>query len=305
MQTKQQIQKLLTSAGTSVSKRLGQHFLIDLNLMRLLIASANINSNDIVLEVGCGTGSLTQAIAEHAGKTIAVEFDRKLAEIAERQLTGKKNVQTINTDILENKNTINPTILCAIESARKKHSGKFLLVANLPYNTACPVILNLVAGPLVADAMYVTVQKEVASRMTATSGSKHYGTLSIFLTATGDVKTIRILKPTVFWPAPKVDSAMVSFIRDKRKASRIKNMELLSELVAFFMGHRRKTLIACTKLAHRKFVKANRFRSVSEINNWPEIFEQCSIDPHKRPEKLSPEDYIAVTNLCCEALNKI
>lgn len=294
MQTKRQIQQLLASAGVSASKRLGQHFLIDLNLMRLLIASANINTDDVVLEIGCGTGSLTQAIAEHAAKTIAVEFDSTLAKIAESQLADKNNVQLINTDILESKNTINPAVTKALELARNNHSDRLLLISNLPYNVACPVMLNLVAGPIVTDAMYVTVQKEVANRMTSTPGSKHYGTLSIFLAATGDVKTIRILKPTVFWPQPKVDSAMISFVRDKHKASRIKNIELLSDIVAFFMGHRRKTIIACTKLARSELKK---------INNWPKIFELCSVNPHERPEQLSPENYIAIANLAHESLS--
>ena len=272
-----------------MNKRLGQHFLIDLNLMRLLISSANIRHNDIVLEVGCGTGSLTEAIAERAGYCLAVEFDHTLAKIAKRQLAKTKNVEIINTDILENKNTINPVIADAIESARKKHSGQVLLVANLPYSVASPVMLNLVTGPTVADSMYVTVQKEVADRMTAEAGSKHYGILSIFLAAAGDVKTERVLKPTVFWPQPRVDSAMVSFVRSKDKASRIRNVELFSEVINLFMGHRRKMLKGCTKFAKGM---------LAEIKNWQEIFEKCSINPTNRPEQILPEDYIAIANLC-------
>ena len=191
MQTKQEIQQLLASAGVWPNKRLGQHFLIDLNLMRLLVDSAQITNNDIVLEVGCGTGSLTEALSERAGKTIAVELDTTLAKIAERELAKAKNVEIINTDILEAKNTISRTIARVLEPARKKHSGRVLLVANLPYNVASAVMLNLITGPITADAMYVTVQKEVAERMTALPDSKDYGTLSIFLAAAGEVKTER------------------------------------------------------------------------------------------------------------------
>jgi len=291
MHTKHQIQQLLASAGVFPNKRFGQHFLIDLNLMRLLIDSAHISSDDIVLEVGCGTGSLTEGLAERAGFCIAVEVDPNLAKIAQQQLAQQDNVNIINTDILESKHTINGAVIEAMEAARKKYAGRLLLVANLPYNVACPVMLNLVTGPIVVDEMYVTVQKQVAERMTAKPGSGDYGTLSIFLSAAGQVKTERILKPTVFWPQPQVESAMVSFVRKEEKVSRIKSMELFGEVINLFMGHRRKMLKACTKFAGGELAK---------IGNWLEIFEQCSIAPTQRPEKLPPQDYIAIANLCRE-----
>jgi len=293
MQTKRQIQQLLASAGVRPSKRLGQHFLIDLNLMRLLISSANIDRHDIVLEVGCGTGSLTEALSQRADKVIAVELDRTLAEIAKRQLAKLDNVTILNIDILDNKNTISQTVTGALELAYEKYSGRILLVANLPYNVASPVMLNLVTGPTIVDGMHVTVQKEVADRMTAAPGSRDYGSLSIHLCATGEVKMIRILKPTVFWPQPKVDSAMVSFVRKKEKLSRIQSMQLFSDIVNLFMSHRRKMLKACTRFARGELAK---------INNWPEIFEQCSIDWMQRPEQLWPQDYIAIASRCYQLL---
>jgi 16S rRNA (adenine1518-N6/adenine1519-N6)-dimethyltransferase len=295
MHTKSQIEQLLASAGVEPNKRLGQNFLIDLNLMRLLVDSANIDNKDIVLEVGCGTGSLTQALAERAGRVIAVEIDETLAKIAAGELANAGNVEVINGDILENKSTINRTISDPIESARKKLPGKLLLVSNLPYSIASPLMMNLITGPIVADAMCVTVQKEVADRMTAGPGDRHYGTLSIHLAATGDVKTERILKPTVFWPQPQVNSAMISFVRKTEKRSLIQNMELLGDVVNLFMQHRRKMLKACTR-----FVAG----SLAKINIWPEIFEKCGIDPHSRPEQLTPEDFIAISNLCNESLMK-
>jgi len=293
MQTKQQIQQLLTSAGVRPNKRLGQNFLIDLNLMSKLVNSADISGSDIVLEVGCGTGSLTQALAGRAGTVIAVEIDKSLSKIAQRQLADNKNVKIINTDILESKNTISAAVVDAVERGHKKYTGRFLLVANLPYNAACPIMLNLVTGRTTADGMYVTVQKEVAERMTAQPCSSDYGILSIFLGATGDVKIEKRLKPTVFWPKPKVDSAMVSFVRRKEKAERIHNMELFREVTNLFMGHRRKMLKACTKFAVGRF---------AEIDDWPRIFENCSIEPTSRPEQISPQDYIAIANRCCKYL---
>lgn len=291
MQTKQQIQQLLASAGVFPNKRLGQHFLIDLNLMRLLVDSANIHKDDIVLEVGCGTGSLTEGLAERAGGVIAVEYDGTLAQIAKSRLAEKENVEIIHADILENKHTISHTVTDALARSRGEYCGRVLLVANLPYNVACPVILNLITGLMIADAMYVTVQKEIAERMKAEPGGGDYGSLSIFLGATGDVKMIRTLKPTVFWPQPQVDSAMVVFVREEEKISRIRNMEIFAEIITLFIGHRRKTLLACTRLARGRLAK---------IDDWPEIFERSSVDSKQRPEQISPEDYIAIANLCCD-----
>jgi len=289
MQTKRQIQQLLVSAGVRPNKQLGQHFLIDLNLMRLLIDSAGITADDVVLEVGCGTGSLTEGLAERAGKVVSVELDRTLAQIAKRQLAKAPNVEIINADALETKNIISPAVTEALASAQADRSGRILLVANLPYNIASPLMLNLAAD---VDAMYVTVQKEVAERMTAKTGGGDYGTLSIFLAAMGDVTKIRLLKPSVFWPQPQVDSAMVAYIHDEAKSGRIRDMKIFSEIVRLFIGHRRKTISACTKLAAG---------GLAPIDNWTQILEECSIDPGSRPEQICPEDYIAVANLSAAA----
>lgn len=286
MQTKRQIQQLFESAGIRPNKRLGQHFLIDLNLMRLLVESANVQKNDIVLEVGCGTGSLTSLLAEKSGRVIAVETDRKLIEIAQNQLEKAENIDFIASDILKNKKTINHDVINLIKQVREKYTGRFLLVSNLPYNIASPLILNLINGPIRADEMYVTVQKEVADRMTSVTGSKDYGILSVFLDVTGHVKMIRRLKPAVFWPRPKVDSAMISFIFDTKKASRVENMEFFGKIVGFFMQYRRKTLMACSKLAGGNF---------KQILDWTEIFDRNAIDPTWRPNQLSPEGYLALT----------
>jgi 16S rRNA (adenine1518-N6/adenine1519-N6)-dimethyltransferase len=175
-------------------------------------------------------------------------------------------------------------------------SGRFLLVSNLPYSVASPLMMNLIIGPVVADAMHITVQKEVADRMTAGPGDKHYGTLSIHIAATGDVKTERILKPTVFWPAPQVNSAMISFVRKAEKVNQIQSMELLGGVVNLFMQHRRKMVKACTRFVADK---------LAEIDNWPEIFQRCGIDPYNRPEQLKVSDYVAIANLCSEQLKTL
>jgi 16S rRNA (adenine1518-N6/adenine1519-N6)-dimethyltransferase len=290
MQTKHEIENILAAAGTTPNKRLGQNFLIDLNLMRKLIDAAEIQSNDVVLEVGCGTGSFTEGLAEVAGFLIGVEYDNVLAPVVQRNFKDVENVKIINADILENKHTLRTEAVEAVKEAQAKLGGRILLVANLPYNVAASIMANLItAEQLTADVMYVTVQKEVAERMAAASGDKRYGILSILMAATGKTEIIKILPASVFWPQPKVESAMVKFQRNEEKAANIKDMQTFRAIVSLFMGHRRKMLKATTKLAEGK---------LAEIENWQEIFEQCKIDPKARPEKLTPEDYITLANYC-------
>lgn len=293
MQTKQQIQQLLAQAGVMPNKRRGQNFLIDLNLMRLLIQTAGITENDIVLEIGCGTGSLTEGLAGVAGRVIAVEIDTVLAQIASSQLEKFQNVDIVVTDILASKTAIDSAVLDAVRSARRGLTGRFLLVANLPYSIACPAMLDLLTTDPRIDEMYVTVQKEVADRMTAGPSSDDYGSISIFLALTGQTNIFRILRPSVFWPQPQVDSAMVSFIADPEKIKNIHDMNLLSQVVSLFMQHRRKMVKAAVKFAQDE---------LAAIHNWPSIFSDCAVDPHARPEQLPPESFLAIANLCREYL---
>ena len=191
MHTKNDIEQLLTEAGTLPKKRFGQHFLIDLNLMRLLVDEARLGPDDVVLEVGCGTGSLTASLSEQAGFVIGVEIDRSLVPIAARHVAHKANVHLIDGDVLEGKHDLHPRVCEAIEQARRIYRGRLVLAANLPYDVASPLIINLVVGPIMADAMVVTVQKEVADRMLAVPGTKDYGILTILLQAFGDIESLR------------------------------------------------------------------------------------------------------------------
>ncbi len=293
MQTKTEIQRLLAGAGVEPNKRLGQHFLIDLNLMELLLSNANVTEDDIVLEVGSGTGSLTSELVRRAGKVIAVEYDDALAEITRQHLRNAKNIEIINADVLESKNTINRQVIEKLQAAQREFFGRVLLVSNLPYSASSSVMLNLLSGTVVADEMIVTVQKEVALRMAAEAGSEDYGILSIFLAAMGQCRILRKLSPKVFWPPPQVDSAMVRFDRDPAKASEVHNIELFHLVVGLFMGHRRKMMKACVKFAEGK---------LANIHNWQDIFTRAFIEPHHRPEELSAVDYVAIANLCNETL---
>lgn len=255
--------------------------------MRLLVRSAHVTDQDVVLEIGCGTGSLTEALSERGGHVIAVDLDKSLFPIVEAQLAGRRNVTLLNRDILASKHVLDPEVLEAIANSRRLVRGRFLLVANLPYNVASPAIINLVTGPVVADAMAVTIQREVGDRMMASAGDSHYGTLSVILQATGRLKRLRVLKPSVFWPPPRVESAMVTFTRDTEKVGRIKDMTLFRDVIDLFFGHRRKMLKAATKMATGRLAK---------LDHWNDLFSCCQIDPSVRPEQVTPEQFVALAN---------
>ncbi len=288
MQTKQQIQQLLASLGTFPKKRLGQNFLIDQNIIRLIVNTAEITDQDVALEVGCGTGTMTEFIREQAGHVIAVDLDPDVASIAAEQLKDFPNVTLFNTDILAGKHHISDEVLNAITEARKTYAQDFLLVANLPYNVASPVMINLVTGPVPIDRMVVTIQKEVGDRMIATTGMNHYGSLSILLQATGRIELVRILKPSVFWPQPKVDSAVVKYTRDQEKTDRIHSLPLLAATLNLFLGQRRKMIKAAAK---------NAQGHLKAVNHWLDLFEQCHMDPNLRPDQITPDQYVNLANL--------
>lgn len=289
MQSKRQIQQLLASAGASPKKKLGQNFLIDLNLMSLVVSSAGITEADIVLEIGCGTGSMTLELAQKARTVISVEYDPVLAGIAAGQLKDAPNVQILNCDALAGKASLNPIVMEALDSATQRCKGRLLLVANLPYCVATPIILHMVAGPMVANEMHVTVQKEVAHRMTAQPGRDDYGPMAILLAAAGTAKIDRIFRPTVFWPRPQVDSALVHFVREPDRIARIGDFDLLADIVSLFMGHRRKTMKACTRLADG---------NLAHGQDWPAVFAAASVDPGLRPDQLHPQQYVEMANRC-------
>lgn len=203
MQTITEIRALLRERGIHPKHRLGQNFLHDQNQLRKLLNAADVSPGDVVLEIGPGTGTLTEELVGAGAEVIASEIDPDMAAIVRSRLEDR--ITLIEGDCLAGKHEVHPSVIAAVGDR------PFLLVANLPYGIASPLIVNLLIDHLEAcRGMFVTIQKEVAERLTADSGSKQYGALTIVTQALATVAAIGTVPPAAFWPQPEVMSAMVS-----------------------------------------------------------------------------------------------
>ncbi len=242
-QTTAYLKNLFREVGFTIDARRGQNFLIDLNLLDLLERSAGVTPSDVVLEVGAGTGALTERLARAAGRVVTVEIDPRLAQLARDRVIDHDTVQLVEGDVLAGKHHLAPAVLAAIDEARAAFpAGRLLLVANLPYCVATPVISNLLALPRPFDAATVTVQREMAERMTAAAGSHSYNALSVWIGSQCRSEIVRILPPSVFWPRPKVESAIVRLDLEPGRRARIADLDRFHAFVRDVFCHRRKVL---------------------------------------------------------------
>lgn len=230
-------------AGIRPDVRHGQNFLIDLNLLDLLLNAADIQPTDVILEVGTGMGSLTARMAEKAAAVVTVEIDERMYALASEELTGYSNVLMLQADALKSKNHMEPEVIDVVkEQLEIDPARRFKLVANLPYNIATPILSNLLTCDVVPLSMTATIQKELAERMVAVPSTKDYSALSIWMQALCDIQIVRILPPQVFWPKPKVHSAIVHIVPSPEKRDRIPDLAFFHDFVRSLFLHRRKFL---------------------------------------------------------------
>jgi 16S rRNA (adenine1518-N6/adenine1519-N6)-dimethyltransferase len=290
-QTLTYLKRRFEEVGLRLQSRFGQNFLIDLNLLHIIVDSAELSPNDIVLEVGTGVGSLTQLVAPQVAEVVTVEIDPRVAQLASEELIDLPNITLIQQDALDGKNAMNDDVMSATnERLAAGASRKFKLVANLPYNIATPLISNLLALDRPPDLMVVTIQKEVADRLIARPGTKDYGPFSIWVQSQCDVELLRVMPPAVFWPRPKVDSAIVRIRFDRARRETVPDLHYFHSVVRALFLHRRKLL---------RGVLLSAFKSLSK----PEVdsmLQQLEFGETARAEELDVTRMLALV----EALRK-
>jgi 16S rRNA (adenine1518-N6/adenine1519-N6)-dimethyltransferase len=236
-QTKHQIEALLAEAGSNGPRhRFGQNFMIDQNLVRLVADAGRVGRADLVVEVGPGTGTLTEELLDRSDDVAVVEIDRDLAAMLRKRFEPRPNFKLVEGDALAGKHELNADLLALLASARGAGRGA-KLVANLPYNIASPLVIGLLIEGV--DLLAFTVQKEVAERLRAGAGTDAYGPLSVIVQLMARVEVLRTLPPQAFWPAPKVESSLVRLTRDDRLGPRAR---ALGRFVHSVFAFRRKTL---------------------------------------------------------------
>lgn len=266
-------------------KKYGQNFLIDTHVLDKIIDAAHITKEDFVLEIGPGIGTMTQYLAQAAGKVYAVEIDRTLIPILEDTLQDFPNVTILNEDILR---------VDIKKLAEEHNAGKPIkVVANLPYYITTPIIMGLFESDVPVASITVMVQKEVADRMQTGPGSKDYGALSLAVQYYAEPEIVANVPPNCFMPRPKVGSAVIRLKRHKEPPVQVQNEKLMFRLIRASFNQRRKTM-------------ANGLKNSQELNYTKEQVESaisaCGLPLNIRGEALSLEQFAALTNaFCCTA----
>lgn len=271
--------EVLQKYDFTFQKKFGQNFLIDTHVLDKIISAAHITKEDMVLEIGPGIGTMTQYLAEAAGKVIAVEIDKNLIPILSDTLSEYQNVRIINEDVLK---------LDLRKLADEENGGKAIkVVANLPYYITTPIIMGLFENHVPVESITVMVQKEVADRMQTGPGSKDYGALSLAVQYYAEPYIVANVPPNCFMPRPKVGSAVIRLTRHKEPPVEVKDEKLMFDIIRASFNQRRKTL-------------ANGLNNSDKITCSKEIIteaiEKLGKGPSVRGEALSLQEFASLSN---------
>jgi 16S rRNA (adenine1518-N6/adenine1519-N6)-dimethyltransferase len=260
-----QVTDLLARAGRSPSRALGQNFVVDANTVRRIARLAGVGPGDRVVEIGAGLGSLSLALAETGAEVLAVEIDRHLVPLL-RETVEPHGVSVVEADAM----TLDWDALLG--------PGPWVLIANLPYNVATPLVADLLDFVPAVTRMLVMVQREVGERLAATVGADAYGAVSVKVAYWATAKVVGLVPPTVFLPKPKVESALVAIERRAAPAVDADRARLF-ELVRAGFGQRRKMLR----------------RSLAALVT-PDAFERAGVRPDARAEELDVDAWGRLTS---------
>lgn len=216
-------------------KKFGQNFLIDTHVLDKIIRAAEITKDDMVLEIGPGIGTMTQYLAEAAGKVVAVEVDRNLIPILSDTLSAYDNVRIINEDVLK---------VDIGRLTQEENAGRPIkVVANLPYYITTPIIMGLFENHVPMQSITVMVQKEVADRMQTGPGNKDYGALTLAVQYYAKPYIVANVPPNCFMPRPKVGSAVIRLTCHEKPPVDVRDEKLMFDIIRASFNQRRKTLV--------------------------------------------------------------
>ena len=227
--------EIIKKYGFSFQKRFGQNFLVDTHVLDKIINASEIGTEDGVIEIGPGIGTMTQRLCERAGRVVAVEIDKELIPILDDTLSGYSNLKIINADIMKT------DIAALIRDEFPDMNVK--VVANLPYYITTPIVMSLLEQHLPLSSITIMVQKEVAMRMQAGPGTKDYGALSLAVQYYADTYIAANVPQNCFMPRPKVGSSVIRLTVRKTPEVDVLDEKLMFELIRASFNQRRKTLV--------------------------------------------------------------
>ena len=273
---------VLQKYNFSFQKKFGQNFLIDTHVLDKIIRAAGITKDDMVLEIGPGIGTMTQYLAEAAGKVTAVEIDKNLIPILEDTLSEYDNVTIINEDVLK---------LDIRRLADDENQGRPIkVVANLPYYITTPIIMGLFENHVPMESITVMVQKEVADRMQTGPGSKDYGALSLAVQYYAEPYIVANVPPNCFMPRPRVGSAVIRLTCHKQPLVEVKDEKLMFDIIRASFNQRRKTLANGLKNSDKlKYSREEIEEAIQSLGKGASV----------RGEALTLEEFAALSNRLC------
>ena len=282
--SEKRIRAIMNRHGAGFSKKLGQHFLSDENVLEKIAESAGLCEEDYVIEIGPGIGVLTRECALRAGFLSAIEIDGKLIPILEETLKSFPNIEIIHQDIL--KIDLNELIQQKLEEKQLKHVK---IVGNLPYYIPTPIIMKLLEEKANAESITVMMQKEVAERLMAKPGTKACGAITAAVQYYATVTEVLQVPKEAFIPPPKVDSAVLRLDLRAEPPVEITEEAVFFEMIKASFGQRRKTLLNAL----------TGYRGIAK-EEMKAILEEIGIDPARRAETLSIQEFAALANRICE-----
>jgi 16S rRNA (adenine1518-N6/adenine1519-N6)-dimethyltransferase len=294
-QTQSYLRTLFAQRGIAPRHRYGQNFLIDLNIHDLIVKSADVGPGDVILEIGSGAGAMTALMASKGAAVVAVDIDPAMVELTTLATAGMPNVRVLRADALAGKNTMNPDVLDSVRAGLAAAPGRRLkLVANLPFHVATPIVANLLVHPDLCPArMVVTIQLELAERMLAAPGTEAYGALSVLVQALADCELVRTLPPSVFWPRPKVESAVIAITPDPAKRAAIADLPWFHSVVRQLFLLRRKNL---RRVIH------SLWRDQLERSEVDALLESIGLTGLVRAEAMNVEEFLSLSSKLRERL---